>query len=241
MAKTLRGIDVIIGMDCLQQYKDQLDCEDGSCKLLINGHWKKIKPIQDKDDHLLGCTAEQVRGARSEVLSPKQAAKLLKCGAPSWLMLVQHDYEGLDTHKICASIGLRDGNMHDDLLPCEEVKKIQNEFSDVFDPITSCPPARPGVDHTIRLEPGASPTFRRPYRLTKHEEEEIHKQIQDCLSKGLIEPSVSPYGAPVLFVSKKDGSLHMCIDYRALNKITVRDRYPLPRIDDLLDKLHGCK
>ena len=67
------------------------------------------------------------------------------------------------------------------------------------------------------------------------------KQVQDALGKGLIEPSCSPYGAPLLFVSKKDGSLRMCIDYRALNKITVRDRYPLPRIDDLLDRLHGCK
>jgi len=63
--------------------------------------------------------------------------------------------------------------------------------------------------------------------------------VEDALKKGLIEPSVSPYGSPVLFVQKKDGSLRMCIDYRALNKITMRDRYPLPRIDDLLDKLHG--
>ena len=61
--------------------------------------------------------------------------------------------------------------------------------------------------------------------------------MEDALKKGLIEPSVSPYGAPVLFVQKKDGSLRMCIDYRALSKITVQDRYALPRIDDLLDKL----
>jgi len=77
-------------------------------------------------------------------------------------------------------------------------------------------------------------------RLSRQEEEEIHKQVEDALKKWLIEPSVSPYGAPVLFVQKKKGSLRMCIDYHAWNKITVRDRYPLPRIDDLLDKLHGC-
>eukprot|EP00983_Pelagomonas_calceolata_P020781 653309-Pelagomonas_calceolata.AAC.1 len=72
------------------------------------------------------------------------------------------------------------------------------------------------------------------------EQAEVRRQIKDLLDKGLIEPSASPYGAPVLFVQKKDGSLRMCVDYRVLNKITVRDRYPLPRIDDLLDSLHGC-
>jgi len=76
--------------------------------------------------------------------------------------------------------------------------------------------------------------------MSKVEEEEVVRQVKELVDKGLLEPSTSPYGAPVLFVQKKDGSLRMCIDYRALNKLTVRDRYPLPRIDDLLDKLHGC-
>jgi hypothetical protein len=74
----------------------------------------------------------------------------------------------------------------------------------------------------------------------QEEKEEVHKQVEDALKKGLIQPIVSPYGALDLYVQKKNGSLRMCIDYRALNKITVRDRYPLPGIDDLLDKLHGC-
>jgi len=122
----------------------------------------------------------------------------------------------------------------------EPIGKVTQDFKDVFEPISECPPHRFDVDHTIKLVEGSTPTFRRPFRLSRQEEEEVHKQVEDALKKGLIEPSVSPYGAPVLFVQKKDGSLRMCIDYRALNKITVRDRYPLPRIDDLLDKLHGC-
>jgi len=123
----------------------------------------------------------------------------------------------------------------------EVVDKIKDEFKDFFEPVDACPPARGGVDHVIRLQQGSSPSFMRPFRMSKHEEEECMKQVQDALGKGLIEPSCFPYGAPLLFVSKKDGSLRMCIDYRALNKITVRDRYPLPRINDLLDRLHGCK
>jgi len=111
--------------------------------------------------------------------------------------------------------------------------------TDVFAPTTECPPKRADIDHTKWVD-GATPTFNRPYRMTREEELEVMKQIDDALKKGLIEPSGSPFGAPVLFVQKKDGSLRMCVDYRALNKITVRDRYPLPRIDDLLDKLHGC-
>jgi len=108
----------------------------------------------------------------------------------------------------------------------------------VFEPILECPPHRFDVNHTTKLVEGSTPTFKRPFRLSWQEEEEVHKQVEDALKKGLIEPSVSPYGALVLFVQKKDESLRMCIDYRALNKLTVRDRYPLP--DDLLDKLHGC-
>ena len=78
------------------------------------------------------------------------------------------------------------------------------------------------------------------YRLSFAEKEEVKKQLTELLSKGLIEPSASPFGAPILFVSKPDGSLRMVIDYRGLNAVTVKNRYPLPRIDDLLDELQGA-
>ncbi|KAJ9514337.1 hypothetical protein QJQ45_012260 [Haematococcus lacustris] len=114
------------------------------------------------------------------------------------------------------------------------------EYSDVFTPLTGLPPDRP-VGHTIPLEPCNRPPATPMYRLSKPEHDELKQQIQDLLSKGMIEPSSSPYAAPVLFVQKKSGELRMCIDYRQLNKITLRDQYPLPRIDDLFDKLSGCK
>ncbi|KAJ9522418.1 hypothetical protein QJQ45_008294 [Haematococcus lacustris] len=121
-----------------------------------------------------------------------------------------------------------------------QLDSLLAEYSDVFTPLTGLPPDRP-VGHTIPLEPGNRPPATPMYRLSKPEHDELKQQIQDLLAKGMIEPSSSPYAAPVLFVQKKSGELRMCIDYRQLNKITLRDQYPLPRIDDLFDKLSGCK
>ncbi|GKE99642.1 putative reverse transcriptase domain-containing protein, partial [Tanacetum coccineum] len=89
----------------------------------------------------------------------------------------------------------------------------------------------------IDLVPGVTPIVKSPYRLAPSEMQELSRQIQELQDKGFIRPSHSPWGAPVLFVKKKDGSFHMCIDYRELNKITIKNRYPLPRIDDLFDQL----
>ncbi|GJT17897.1 putative reverse transcriptase domain-containing protein, partial [Tanacetum coccineum] len=95
------------------------------------------------------------------------------------------------------------------------------------------------VEFRIDLVPGATPVARAPYRLAPSEMKELAEQLQELTDKGFIRPSSSPWGAPVLFVKKKDGSFRMCIDYRELNKLTVKNRYPLPRIDDLFDQLQG--
>ncbi|GJR89252.1 putative reverse transcriptase domain-containing protein [Tanacetum coccineum] len=100
------------------------------------------------------------------------------------------------------------------------------------------PPARQ-VEFQIDLVPGAAPVARAPYRLAPSEMKELAEQLQELSDKGFIRPSSSPWGALVLFVKKKDGSFRMCIDYRELNKLTVKNRYPLPRIDDLFDQLQG--
>lgn len=120
-----------------------------------------------------------------------------------------------------------------------ELQTLLTEFKDVFEPLEALPPDR-GLHHTIPLVPGATPTFRPQFRLSPLEIEEVTRQVKDLLSKGFIQPSTSPFGAPVLFVAKKTGELRMCIDYRALNKVTVKNRYPLPRIDDTLDRLSGA-
>ncbi|GJW53690.1 hypothetical protein Tco_0097775 [Tanacetum coccineum] len=93
------------------------------------------------------------------------------------------------------------------------------------------------VEFQINLIPGAAPVARAPYRLAPSEMQELSNQLQELADRGFIQPSTSPWGAPVLFVKKKDGSFRMCIDYRELNKLTVKNHYPLPKIDDLLDQL----
>ncbi|GJR33711.1 putative reverse transcriptase domain-containing protein [Tanacetum coccineum] len=95
------------------------------------------------------------------------------------------------------------------------------------------------VEFQIDLVPGAAPVARAPYRLAPFEMKELSEQLKELSDKGFIRPSSSPWGAPVLFVKKKDGSFRMCIDYQELNKLTVKNRYPLPRIDDLFDQLQG--
>ncbi|GJP57345.1 hypothetical protein CLOM_g16368 [Closterium sp. NIES-68] len=123
----------------------------------------------------------------------------------------------------------------------EKIKELLKEFQDILpdDLPNELPPYRTH-QHEIVEEPGSKPTFRAPYRLSPTELTDMKKQIEYLLAKGLIRPSTSPYGAPVLFTPKPDGSLRMCIDYRALNKQTIKNKYPIPRIDDLLDQLRGA-
>ncbi|KAJ9524294.1 hypothetical protein QJQ45_008499, partial [Haematococcus lacustris] len=127
------------------------------------------------------------------------------------------------------------------LLSESELRGLLDRHKGVFNDIPAGLPPSRGVGHTIPLEPGAKPPFKGMYRLSPLEYAEVKKQISELLSKGWIRPSSSPYGAPVLFVAKKDGTLRMCVDYRALNSMTVRNRYPMPRIEDLFDKLSGAK
>jgi hypothetical protein len=102
------------------------------------------------------------------------------------------------------------------------------------------PPDR-DVEFVIELQPGTAPIFKRPYRMPPKELAELKIQLQELLDKGYIHPSSSPWGSPALFVKKKDGSLQMCVNYRPLNAVTIKNKYPLPRIDVLFDQLAGAQ
>jgi hypothetical protein len=115
------------------------------------------------------------------------------------------------------------------------------EYPDVFpEDLPGMPPDR-DLEFIIDLMPGTAPIAKRPYRMVANELEELKKQLRELQEKGYIRPSSSPWGSPVLFVKKKDGSLRMCIDYRSLNEVTIKNKYPLPRIDDLFDQVKGAK
>ncbi|GKE96997.1 putative reverse transcriptase domain-containing protein [Tanacetum coccineum] len=116
---------------------------------------------------------------------------------------------------------------------------VVRDFPKVFSEYLPGLPLTRQVEFHIEVIPGAVPVARAPYRLAPAEMKELAEQLKELSDKGFIRPSSSPWGAPILFVKKKDGSFQMCIDYYELNKLTVKNRYPLPRIDDLCDQLQG--
>ncbi|GKC25848.1 putative reverse transcriptase domain-containing protein [Tanacetum coccineum] len=116
---------------------------------------------------------------------------------------------------------------------------VVREFPKVFpEDLLGLPPVRQ-VEVQIDLIPGAAPVTQAPYRLAPSEMQELSNQLQELAEQGFIRPNTSPWRAPILFVKNKDGSFRMCIDYRELNKLTIKNRYPLPRIDDLFDQLQS--
>ncbi|OMO58913.1 reverse transcriptase [Corchorus capsularis] len=155
------------------------------------------------------------------IVSMLQARRLLKSGCLGFLVSVQNNLDGE--------------------LPSLNSIPIVQDFSDVFpEDLHGLPPDRE-VEFSIDLIPGTTPISKTPYRMAPTELKELKEQLQELLDNGFIRPSVSPWGAPVLFVKKNDGSMRLCIDYRELNKVTVRNRYPLPHIDDLFDQLKGAQ
>nr|GEV50974.1 putative reverse transcriptase domain-containing protein [Tanacetum cinerariifolium] len=158
-------------------------------------------------------------GKPMQIISALQARTLLYHGCEGFLAMI---------HDMTSEIP----TIHD--------QPIVSAFPDVFpDELPGIPPVRE-VEFNIELIPGIEPISKAPYRMAPVELKELKDQLQELLERGFIRPSVSPWGAPVLFVKKKDGSMRLCIDYRELNKITIRNRYPLPRIDDLFDQLQGA-
>ena len=120
----------------------------------------------------------------------------------------------------------------------KEIEKVLNEFKDMMPlELPKRLPPRRDEDHKIELEPGAKPLAMGPYRMAPSELEELRRQLKELLDTRFIQPSKAPYGMPVLFQKKHDGSLRMCIDYQALNKVTVKNKYPILLIADLFDQL----
>jgi hypothetical protein len=119
--------------------------------------------------------------------------------------------------------------------------RVVCEYPDVFPKESPGMPPNRDVEFVIDLFPGTAPISKRPYRLSSTQLLELEKQIKELLEKGFIRPSSSPWGAPVIFVEKKDGTQRMCVDYRLLNEVTIKNKYPLPRTEDLFDQMRGAK
>jgi hypothetical protein len=127
----------------------------------------------------------------------------------------------------------------EEIKPSEDINVV-SEFPDVFPEDLSGMPPKRKVEFAIELIPGTTPISKRAYRVSRPELVELKKQANELSEKGYIRPSTSPWAALVLFVEKKDGTKRMCIDYRSLNEVTIKNKYPLPRIVDLFDQLRGA-
>jgi hypothetical protein len=147
--------------------------------------------------------------------------------------------------KKCYSKGCQIFVIHMEETPKDKVPNLEDyavleNFEDVFREVLGLPPKR-DIDLSIKLMPRAAPVSKTPYRMSTPKLKELQMQLEELLKKGYIRPSVSPWGALVLFVKKKDGTLILCIDFRQLNKVTIKNMYPLPRIDDIFDQLKDAK
>jgi hypothetical protein len=120
------------------------------------------------------------------------------------------------------------------------IQRILHKHKRVFEPIPPGKPPDRGFEHIIELEEGAKPVIDTPYRHPKKHKNKIESAIKELLAMGHIRPSSSPFASSVVLVKKKDGTMRMCIDYRALNKRTIKNKYPIRKIDELLDELHGA-
>ncbi|GJR28581.1 putative reverse transcriptase domain-containing protein [Tanacetum coccineum] len=212
MPVELGSFDAIIGMDWLAKHQAVIACAEK----IVRIPWKNKTLIIHGD----GSTQGNV--TRLNIISCTKTQKYMEKGFPIFL----------------AHVTTKEIEDKSEKKRLEDVPIVQ-DFPEVFpEDLPGLPPTRQ-VEFQIDLVPGAAPVARAPYRLAPSEMKELSEQLKELSDKGFIRPSSSPWGAPVLFVKKKDGSFRMCIDYRELNKLTVKNRYPLPRIDDLFDQLQG--
>nr|GFA80805.1 retrotransposon protein, putative, Ty3-gypsy subclass [Tanacetum cinerariifolium] len=208
----LGSFDAIIDMDWLAKYQ------------AVIAYAEKIVRIPWGNETLIihGDGSNQGNVTRLNIISCTKMEKYMMKGFPIFL----------------AHITTKEVEDKSEKKRLEDVPIVQN-FSEVFpEDLLGLPLTRP-MEYKFDLVPGAAPVARVPYQLAHSEMKELAEQLKELSDKGFIRPSSSPWGAPVLFVKKKDGSFRMCIDYQELNKLTVKNRYPLPRINDLFDQLQG--
>ncbi|GJZ29040.1 putative reverse transcriptase domain-containing protein [Tanacetum coccineum] len=212
MLVEMGSFDIIIGMDWLSKYHAVIVCDEKIVRIPFGNEILIVRGDGSNNEHV----------SRLNIISCTKTQKYLLKGC----------------HVFLAHVTAR---MAEDKSKEKRLEDVQivRDFPEVFpEDLPGIPPTRQ-VEFQIDLVPGAAPVARAPYRLAPSEMKELSDQLQELSDKGFIRPSSSPWGALVLFVKKKDGSFRMCIDYRELNTLTVKNPYPLPRIDDLFDQLQG--
>ena len=228
----MEHFDVILGLEWVDRYvisqfgkkvdKLLLDNEDGKGGIIVNMYRHKEERVTNQK--------ARIASLHVQLCSAKVASKALKKGGQLFLCTSLH--KRIQEKQDVKKVRLGDDSFHE----------ILNQFNDVLtEEFPKTLPPQRAIDHQIPLIPGSMPPAKAPYRMNATQLAELKKQLQELEECGFIRPSNSPYGAPVIFVAKKDGTMRLCMDYRALNKITIKSKYPIPVIADLLDQLQGAQ
>jgi hypothetical protein len=208
---TLSAFDAILGYDWLR-YHSPMECDWEQKFLKFTIGGKEVVLQGD----------EEAGDAKVKPVTGSQLHKWVK-GNDIWALVVLEE--------VSADQGVQQQG---------DLQQLLQEFGDVFEVPSQLPPARV-YDHHIPLVPGAVPVNSRPYRYSPLHKDEIERQVAALLKAGLIVPSVSPFASPVLLVKKKDSTWRFCVDYRKLNSLTIKNRFPMPLVEEILDELAGTK
>lgn len=205
----LGGYDLILGMDWLEQW-GEMRCQWKEKWLSFDYNGKHVK--------LQGLSTKEL--AQLQEMSLEQVIELHR------------------ENEIWATALITTVSSPTVVVNPPGIQKLLQQYADVFAEPDSLPPSR-AYDHAIHLVPGATPVNSRPYRYSPLQKDEIERQVQEMIKAGIISPSLSPFASPVLLVKKKDGTWRFCVDYRKLNSITIKSKFPMRVVDELLDELAG--
>ncbi|TPX30025.1 hypothetical protein SmJEL517_g06292 [Synchytrium microbalum] len=242
----LQLYDMIIGMTWFNTHNPNIDWQ--TSQIVLNTPYGLFKILANLDTNdstsTYAATLRELQTHNIDLLSQKQLLTLMK-DPKERTFILRFKNDVAPTHKNAQiatfAANATSNHMDVDFDECSIAREqLKSEYTNRLfkdDELPAGVPSRT-IQHPIDLESNDTP-HRPPYRLSLPEQDELKKQLDYLLERGLIRPSNSPFGAPVLFASKKDGGLRMCLDYRALNKITIKNRYSLPRIEDQLDRLVG--
>lgn len=208
----VKGYDVILGADWIFQHSP-IDLNLKTRELSITKNGSQL--ITFSDNSVI---------QKHQQIGAKKLCQLLKKGTVTEVIVLQPNTKALQEH-------------HNDVPP--KVTALMTEYQDIFQEPSDLPPVRP-IDHTIPLIQEEKVVTQRAYRLPHHQKNAMEALINQLLASQMIQPSVSPYSTPVILVKKKDGTWRLCVDYKKLNSNTIKNKYHIPIIEDLLDELFGA-
>ena len=241
------GVDIILGQSWLSEHNATLLMAQGLCTFVddnkLPAAWNNTELKHDAfNSSCMWTSASRVNNSAQQVyiayvrMPEQSAAAAMTIGHANLDAAASQSTESVTDTDRLDKLFVEQGSV------VPEIRSLVKQFATVFpEDVPAGLPIDRGIAHAIPLQPGHSIPAAKTYRLSKPQREEMEAQIKNLLSKGWIRPSTSPFGSPILFAKKKNGGMRMCVDYRAVNKMTVRNSYPLPRIDDLLDSLTGAK